>query len=96
MTDIKVPDAIAEWARGMVSDSMPTQATEAAKFIVSLLPPPPEPTLREKLTSLAKEYTGYLDWNPDVLVDEILDTVRMDLKDKFGWETRITSYLKGE
>jgi hypothetical protein len=95
MTDIKVPDEVAEWARGW-GIAATGSSKAAADFIVSLLPPPPEPTLREKLTSIAKEYTGYLDWNPDVLVDEILDVVRLDLKDKFGWETRITSYLKGE
>lgn len=94
MSDIKVPDEIAEWAKVWASSAGPTPIKVAAEFIMSLLPPPPEPTLRERLVSLAKEYTGYLDWNPDVLVDEILDVVRLDLKDKFGWESRITSYLK--
>jgi hypothetical protein len=96
MSDIKVPDEVAAWAKEWASDPGPTLTRVAAEFIVSLLPPPPEPDLRDKLTSLVDRSTELEPPYADKLVDDILDIVRLDLKENFGWETRITSYLKGQ
>jgi hypothetical protein len=94
MTDIKVPDEVAAWAKEWASDPGPTLTKVAAEFIVSLLPPPPPPNLRDKIHALLDGYTTSDATN--YLTGEILEIVRADIKQNFGWETRITSYLKGQ
>jgi hypothetical protein len=99
MSDIKVPDEVAAWAKSVVEEDWPqlppgTMPRGAAEFIVSLLPPPPPPSLRDKIHALLDGYTTSDATN--YLTGEVIEIVRADIKENFGWETRITSYLKGQ
>ena len=95
MSDIEIPDNVKEWAVNLL-DSRPSSgpSIETARWIVSLLPPPPPPNLRDKIHALLDGYTTSDATN--YLTGEILEIVRADIKENFGWETRITSYLKGQ
>jgi hypothetical protein len=79
-----------------MAESWPSPAKGAAEFIVSLLPPPPPRSLREKLEDAIADYDDGERHFPEALASTILEIVRLDLKENFGWETRITSYLKGQ
>lgn len=91
----RIPQYVVDFAKGRGKDS------DVGIWIRSLLPEEEKPwTLREKLewniNDMVDTSFGDTPLTSQALAAEVLKIVAADIKEKFGWETRITSYLRDQ
>ena len=88
-----VPQWVVDYAKGRGKNS------DIGEWIMSLLPPEQKPPALKQMVAftiadMLDDSYGDTPADAMTIAKEVLNIIQTDIKEKFGWETRITGYLR--
>lgn len=90
-----IPQYVVDFAKGRGKDS------DIGRWIMSLLPPEEKPPALKQMVAftiadMLDDSFGDTPADAMAIAKEVINIIQADVKEKFGWETRITGYLREE